>query len=264
MGKHEAVSTRRAGLTAAQQALLEKWKQGGAVTRPTSAVITRRERPMRVPLSFTQKRLWFLDQLVPDSAAYNIPATVRLTGQLNVAALESALNEVTRRHEAVRTVFASDGGEPSQVILPHAKRELPIMDLRNLSAGEQEAEVARLAREEAQHPFDLAHGPLLREKLLRLRDDEHVFLLTMHHIISDGWSMNILVRELAAAYEALSANRAPAQEINSRPGRCLASARRRPGCARPSSPCTARGPRRSTGRPMPSHDAGSRRGRPRS
>jgi amino acid adenylation domain-containing protein len=209
MEKHQEVSTRRSGLTAAQQALLEKWKQGRAVDRPAAAVITRRERPERVPLSFQQSRLWFLDQLVPGSAAYNIPATVRLTGRLSVAALERALDEVTRRHETLRTVFAADDGDPAQVILPHSSRELPIVDLRDLNTSERDAEVERMAREEAERPFDLAHGPLLRAKLLRLRDDEHVFLLTMHHIISDGWSMNILVRELAAAYDSMSAGRAP-------------------------------------------------------
>jgi amino acid adenylation domain-containing protein len=209
MQKREGLSSRRTGLTAAQQALLEKWKQGQAAERPASAVITRRERPARVPLSFAQRRLWFLDQLVPGSVAYNIPATVRLTGRLDVDALERSLDEVTRRHETLRTVFAADDGEPSQVVLSHVSRSLPTIDLRALPESEQAAEVERLARAEAERPFDLARGPLLRATLLKLGEETHVFLLTMHHIVSDGWSMNILVRELAAAYGALSAGRAP-------------------------------------------------------
>jgi amino acid adenylation domain-containing protein/non-ribosomal peptide synthase protein (TIGR01720 family) len=155
-------------------------------------------------LSFAQARLWFLEQLEPGSSAYNIPAAVRLTGSLHVAVLEQSLNEIVQRHEVLRTTFATVSGEPTQVIAPVLALTVPRVDLRNLPEAQQEAQVERLATEEAQQPFDLAKGPLLRATLLHLGEAEHVLLLTMHHIVSDGWSMGVLIRELAALYEAFS------------------------------------------------------------
>ena len=159
------------------------------------------------PTSFPQQLLWLLDQLDPGRAVYNLPGPVRLTGALDIAALEQSLNEIVRRHEALRTTFDEVDGTPMQVIAPGLELTLPVTDLRHLPAGEREAEARRLITEEARAPFDLARGPLVRAELLRLDDREHVLLLTMHHIVSDGWSLQVLNQELAALYEAFSAGR---------------------------------------------------------
>ena len=159
------------------------------------------------PMSFAQQRLWFLDQLEPGNSVYNIPAAMCLRGALNGAALEQSLNEIVRRHEALRTTFSVMEGQPVQVIAPGLALTLPVVDLGNLLETEREAEAQRLTIEEAQRPFDLAQGPLLRTTLLRLDKEEHILLLTMHHIVSDGWSMGVLFRELSALYEAFSAGK---------------------------------------------------------
>ncbi len=155
-----------------------------------------------LPLSFAQQRLWFIDQLDPGNSVYNFPVAVRLKGALNLAALEESLSEIVRRHEALRTTFSMVDGQPAQVIASRLMITLPVVDLRALSEVEREAEVQRLVVEEARHPFDLARGPLLRARVLRLAEDEQVGLLTMHHIVSDGWSAGILIREMAALYQA--------------------------------------------------------------
>ncbi|WP_437733786.1 amino acid adenylation domain-containing protein [Sorangium sp. So ce1335] len=155
-----------------------------------------------LPLSFAQQRLWFLAQLEPDSAFYNIPGAARIQGPLDRAALEESIQEVARRHEALRTTVALVDGTPRQVIAPDARLPFEIIDLRALVGSAQEAEVRRRAADEARQPFDLARGPLARAKLLQLGDAEHVLLLTMHHIISDGWSVGVLLKELAALYPA--------------------------------------------------------------
>ncbi len=155
-----------------------------------------------LPLSFAQQRLWFIDQLDPGNSVYNFPVAVRLKGSLNLAALEQSLNEIVRRHEALRTTFSTVDGQPIQVIAPRLTIGLPVIDLRELSEAERENEVQRLVVEEARRPFDLAKGPLLRASVLQLAEDEQVGLLTMHHIVSDGWSAGILVREMAALYQA--------------------------------------------------------------
>jgi len=160
------------------------------------------ERGGPLALSFAQQRLWFLNQLERQSAFYNIPVAVRLTGTLDVQALRRTLQEIVNRHEALRTRFEAVDGTPVQVIDAQAVVELPLEDLRGMLESEREGEAQRLAQEEAQAPFDLSRGPLLRARLLRLGEDEHVVLLTMHHIVSDGWSMGVLVREVAALYTA--------------------------------------------------------------
>lgn len=157
-----------------------------------------------LPLSFAQARLWFLDQLEPNSSVYNLANGIRLRGTLHVAAFEQSLNEIVRRHEALRTRFSMVEGEPVQVISSSFILPLPLLDLSNLSETEREAEAQRLADEENQRPFDLAQGPLLRSKLVRLGDDDHVLLVTMHHIVSDGWSMGVFFRELSILYEAFA------------------------------------------------------------
>ena len=156
------------------------------------------------PLSFAQQRLWFLDQLQPGNAIYNLHYPVRITGSLNLAALEQSINEIVRRHEVLRTTFTVVEGEPLQCIAPTLTLTLPLLDLRELSTEEREIEVRRLAKKEACQPFDLARDPFLRITLLKLDETEHVVLLTMHHIISDGWSLGVFLRELTTLYEAFS------------------------------------------------------------
>ncbi|HTG35648.1 MAG TPA: non-ribosomal peptide synthase/polyketide synthase [Thermoanaerobaculia bacterium] len=154
------------------------------------------------PLSFAQERLWFLDRLEPGSALYNMPAAARLRGPLDPAALAAAFGEVARRHEVLRTGFVEAGRRPAQRIAPWRPWELPVTDLAALPAGARGTEAMRLAEAEAARPFDLARPPLLRTTLLRLGEAEHVLLLTLHHIAADGWSIGLLLRELAALYAA--------------------------------------------------------------
>ena len=154
------------------------------------------------PLSFAQQRLWFLDQLDPGSPAYLMSATVRFTGPLDIKLLKLSLDEVVRRHEALRTSFATVDEQPVQVIAPPRPVDVPVVDLAGLSEPERWAEVRRMAEEEGKTPFDLERGPLLRASLLRLSEQEHVALFTVHHISSDGWSMDVLNREVTTIYEA--------------------------------------------------------------
>ncbi|HEX5601466.1 MAG TPA: condensation domain-containing protein, partial [Pyrinomonadaceae bacterium] len=185
------LATRREKLSAAKRALLEKRLTGQDADAQT---IPRREARSHAPLSFAQQRLWFLHQLEPDSIAYNMPTALRLTGRLNTEALEWGINEIIRRHEILRTTFRLVDNQPVQIIADHLTLEMPVVEVR-------ETEVMRLATEEAQRPFDLETGPLVRARLLRLNADEWVLIFTMHHIISDGWSMGVLVNEMASLYQ---------------------------------------------------------------
>ena len=160
------------------------------------------ERTGALPLSFAQERLWFIDQLEPGSAVYNIPVARHLGGALDQAALERSLGEIVRRHESLRTVFKEVDGSPVQVVAPFGGFTLPVEDLSGLSEADREAAVRQRTGEEARRAFDLAAGPLFRATLLRLHAEEHVLLLSMHHIVSDGWSMDVLFRELSALYAA--------------------------------------------------------------
>lgn len=155
-----------------------------------------------LPLSFSQQRLWFLDQLEGGGPAYNIPIALKLTGMLQVETLDNCLTEVVQRHEILRTTFPTAGGVPAQKIAGTRNAPLQVTDLRPLPAEVRVAKVQAIADEEATRPFDLANGPLWRVTLLKLAEEEHVLLLTMHHIISDGWSMGIFVREITALYKA--------------------------------------------------------------
>jgi amino acid adenylation domain-containing protein len=178
--------------------------EGAAVQAPP---LVPTPRGGELPLSFAQQRLWFIDQLQPGSAAYNIPAALRIRGPLDAAALERTLAETVRRHETLRTVFrAVDGGAVAE-ILPAGPVAIPVAELEGLPEAEREAAVARRVDEEAARPFDLARGPLLRASLLRLDAQEHVLLFTMHHIVSDGWSMGVLTREVSALYAAYTEGR---------------------------------------------------------
>jgi Condensation domain len=160
------------------------------------------------PLSFAQQRLWFLDQLEPNRAIYNVSSGFRLTGPLGIDALERSLNEIIRRHEVLRTIFSTVDGQPVQVILPSLVIPLPLINISDGSERDQEHEVRHLCTKEAQRPFDLARGPLIRATLLRLDQQDHVLLLILHHIVSDGWSRGVLFRELSALYEAYSEGKA--------------------------------------------------------
>jgi acyl carrier protein len=155
-----------------------------------------------LPLSFAQQRLWLIHQLEPNDPSYNIPVAVRLAGSLDIPALEQTLSEVIRRHEVLRTTFMEVDGEPVQVIHEAAPIALPVTELKGLADDEREAEITRLSVEEARRAFDLDRAPLLRAGLIKLADDEHVLLFTVHHIVTDGWSMGVLVKEVAALYEA--------------------------------------------------------------
>ena len=172
--------------------------QQGAAAPP----ITRVSRERDLPLSFAQQRLWFLDQLEPGSSFYNVPVAVKLEGALNVTVLEQTLVEIMRRHEVLRTHFAVVDNQPVQIIAAPQPLKLSLIDLSDLAEGQREDTARQLAYEEAERPFNLAEGPLMRVTLLRLGEDEHVCLLTMHHIVSDGWSSAILIREVGALYQA--------------------------------------------------------------
>ncbi len=164
-------------------------------------------RDRNLPLSFAQQRLWFLEQLEPNRSTYCIATVYRLTGSLNVTALEQSLHELVQRHEILRTTFPSVDGLPVQVISKETALTLPLINLEELSPNQREAEAQRQAKQEAQRPFNLAQGPLFRAKLLRLTAREHVLLLNMHHIISDGWSFDVSFRELTALYQAFASNK---------------------------------------------------------
>jgi amino acid adenylation domain-containing protein len=153
-----------------------------------------------LPLSFAQERLWFLDRLDPESPTYNLPVAWRLKGELSVPALHTAFAEVVRRHEALRTVFDDSPGTPIQVVLPPAGPSLPVVDLRGLPEPQRLSEARRLTAVEGRRPFDLRRGPLMRPILLAAGEREHVLIVGMHHIVSDGWSMGVLRTELAVLY----------------------------------------------------------------
>ncbi|HEY6806350.1 MAG TPA: amino acid adenylation domain-containing protein [Pyrinomonadaceae bacterium] len=162
-----------------------------------------------LPLSFAQQRLWFLDQLEPGNIAFNMSTRLRFRGSLNITALANAFSEITTRHEILRATFVAKEGRVSQVIAPPHEFNLSVIDLRAARTTDCLREEQRLSLAEASEPFSLQDGPLLRAQLLQLKDDEHILLFSMHHIISDGWSMRVLLRELKACYEAFVTDRTP-------------------------------------------------------
>ncbi|MHC0066348.1 amino acid adenylation domain-containing protein [Nostoc sp. UIC 10890] len=163
------------------------------------------------PLSFAQQRLWFLDQLEPGNSAYNISLAVNLKGQLEITLLEQSLNEIIRRHETLRTTFTTVNGQPVQIIADSLKLSLSVINIELQS----NVAVQKLLTQESQRPFDLTHGPLLRAKVLRLAQQEHILLLEMHHIISDGWSTEVFLQEIALLYKAfLTRSSSPLPEVS--------------------------------------------------
>ncbi|HLL48541.1 MAG TPA: amino acid adenylation domain-containing protein, partial [Longimicrobiaceae bacterium] len=176
----------------------EMWRAELPVLPPVVAT----ERTGALPLSFAQERLWFLDRLEPGSTTYNIPVARRLGGALDEPALERALGEIVRRHESLRTVFTEVDGSPVQVVAPFGGFDLPVEDLSALSEADREAAVRHRSGEEARRAFDLSTGPLFRAALLRVDAEDHVLLISMHHVVSDGWSLGVFFRELSSLYAA--------------------------------------------------------------
>jgi amino acid adenylation domain-containing protein len=161
------------------------------------------------PASFAQQRLWFLDQLEPGNAAYNLPRAFRITGPLNVNVLTQAFQIVIQRHASLRTVFDSVEGEARQIVLSDLDVNIPVVDLAAFRESERETEALRIASEEGKKPFDLTEGPLLRPILVRLLPETHFLVLVMHHIVTDGWSIALLFREVTKCYAALTKNETP-------------------------------------------------------
>ncbi|MFN6562980.1 MAG: non-ribosomal peptide synthetase [Nostoc sp. ChiSLP01] len=187
-------------LSPAKKALLEKWKRG----KFQADTIPKRQISHNIPLSFSQQRLWFIDQLYHGSSFYNIPIAFHIKGQLNITALGQSLNEILKRHEIWRTTFRLINGQPVQEIALDFTWDLPIINLEYLSNQNWESEVKQIVAKEATKPFNLAKGLLVRATLLRLNEQEHVLLVTMHHIITDGWSCGVFLRELSMLYAAFS------------------------------------------------------------
>ena len=188
-------------------ALMQRLQERGGVSGGDR--IPRRDPLLPPPLSFAQERLWFLAALEPESPAYNSAKAYNLNGPLNVEALQKSLDEIVRRHEALRTTFASQEGSPIQVIAPPSPLNLAIVDLTNAPREQRLQDAMRWVEAETKVPFDLSTGPLIRATLLRLDDQENVLLIALHHIVYDGWSADVLNRELSAFYGAFSQGQAP-------------------------------------------------------
>lgn len=195
------------GSSSKRRELLRELLQEGGVEVASVREIPRAPRDGPLPLSFAQQRLWFLDQLVPGNPFYTESTAARLKIDLQIPALEQALTEILRRHEALRTTFAVRNDEPVQIIAPEVKADLGLVDLRKLRAVDAEREALRISTEEAKRPFDLGEGPLFRTRLVRLGEHDYVLILTTHHIVCDGWSMRVFSRELSELYGAFATGR---------------------------------------------------------
>ena len=171
-------------------------------SKRTRVPLVRYPRPERLPLSYAQQRLWFIDQLEESSSAYNISEVWRLRGRLNREAMECAVNAIVQRHESLRTCFAAGDDGPVQIIAPTLPVSLPLEDLSGLNDAEKRSAALAAANHEREHPFDLSQGPMLRMKLLKLGEEDHILLRTAHHIVFDGWSQGVFNREFSALYEA--------------------------------------------------------------
>jgi len=208
--KSSQLNVEVASLSPRQRAMLELHLRKN-LTASTQIEVQRRSRASNCfPLSLIQQRLWFIDQLYGGNAADNLSIGVRLTGRLDEAALEKSLNEIVRRHESLRTTFALINDQPVQVINQFQRLKLPVVDLSELPERSRETQATDLSKTLACRPFDLNIGPLLRSCALRLSEQVQIILLTIHHIVSDGWSMGVLAREITSLYEAFSNGHAPA------------------------------------------------------
>src|SRR5262249_6711377 len=152
-------------------------------------------RPERLPLSYAQQRLWFIDRMGETSSHYNVPEALRLRGELNIEALKRAFHTIVERHESLRTHFAEFDGNPVQIVVPSLQLDVAVEDLSSLPETLMEERISAAFEREWEEPFDLAHGPLLRVRLLKLGEKDHILLRTFHHIVYDGWSMAVLNRE---------------------------------------------------------------------
>jgi amino acid adenylation domain-containing protein len=204
MDNDSATSTSRLDLQAAKRELLARLLKKEGIDLHDSHKIYPGQGDNNNPLSFTQERLWFLDQLEPGNSVYNIGRAQRLVGPLDLVILTQSINEIVRRHEILRTTFACVDGVPSQVAAPTFALAVPVVNLRDLPPSAQKGEISRIAVEEAQFRFNLAMGPLLRAKLLQLGGERHVLLLTTHQIVCDGWSIGVFFRELSNLYQSYS------------------------------------------------------------
>jgi amino acid adenylation domain-containing protein len=192
-------------MSGAKRDLLEKFLRGDLDRQPTPPRTIAPQPPdSPAQLAFAQERLWFLDQLSPDSAVYNVPIAVRLSGPINPDVLERSVNEIVRRHDALRTTFVTLDGQPVPIVCPKLKVEMPTVNVASYPEHEREARGKALLNKEAAGAFDLTKGPLIRTTLLRLEEHDHFFLVVMHHIVSDGWSMVLFFQELSAIYHAFS------------------------------------------------------------
>jgi len=198
---------RIATLSPAKRALLERYLQDKNRAAERALTIPKRDPNAPLPLSFSQQRLWFLEQLQPGLTAYNNSSTFRLNGRLNVQALQQSLTEILRRHESLRTTFTQINGEPQQVINPPCIFPLPIEDLSLLPMAQWATEIEQRVTAESQRPFNLTQDLMRRAQLLRFHEQEHVLILTSHHIASDAWSTGIFWRELRSLYGAFSAEK---------------------------------------------------------
>ncbi|WP_049975950.1 condensation domain-containing protein, partial [Azospirillum sp. B506] len=198
------------GLSRSQRRALAAVLAAKGIDVHTRFPIPRADRAEPLPLSYAQQRLWFLWRMDPGGAAYNIPGAIRVSGPLDPALLEAAFAHLTERHEALRTTFSERDGQPVQVIHPHLAPVPVRIDLSDLAPAERESRARDLARAEALAPFDLGAGPLLRLTLIRLADEDHLLLITLHHIVADGWSVERFLAEFARSYDALRAGHLPA------------------------------------------------------
>jgi amino acid adenylation domain-containing protein/FkbH-like protein len=210
MSLEHQTAVESAGVSIATGAPKEELQSTPVKTTARGSTIPRRPQGSRVPLGFAQQRLWFLDQLHPGSPNYNYPSAVRLTGALNREALQYALTTVVARHEALRTRFVMMDGCPAQVIDAPKEVALPVANLCHLAKPEREAQAAKLLETESRRPFDLSKDPMLRALLVQADSEKHLLLVTIHHIATDAWSMNIFFRELAKCYSARVAGQEPA------------------------------------------------------
>ncbi len=204
MVSKQNLDDRISGLSPEKQALLAKRLKGKHAESPRLSAIPRRTDQAICPLSHAQQRMWFLNQWEPESPFYNIISVVRIQGRLDVLALQSSFNEVIRRHEILRAHFITESGHPKQIIDPQLIINLPVIDLSAELAEQRDRRFHELAREEANRPFDLTAGPLLRASLIQLSLEDHVLFLTFHHIVADGWSIGVFIRESAMLYSAYS------------------------------------------------------------